>query len=236
MDGDEKPHTEYLDGLESNEQASAVASAMLSNIMSQTKGSSIRIPVDCGREVHDYISCDGTKRDPKSSVLHGNVGTLTVVFDPMHKRYDMVLSFGGWLTPKKLQDLIPNIYTGSVTEDGSVLQASETPPTFSLPLTTIPNEGEIELHRFTVPDNKTVNVYKAGISFDDGTTDTNLMILLYDNSDALELYRWVKSWEEGKPLYAGGDLEGHDLSIIVRNTTGYEKFAHAFMHIEIANE
>jgi hypothetical protein len=98
--------------LESNEQAAAIAAALIYKYAIQADGGAAQVPVNCGAEVLDYVKVTDEREEDS---LVGNLGTI-------HRHYNfelpylrMTFSFGGWLTHRDLVNQISALSSGEGT-------------------------------------------------------------------------------------------------------------------------
>ncbi len=83
--------------LDSNDQAEAVAAALLSRFRLEAQRGEAEVPLNCGAELFDYVRvADERKGDCRA----GNIGSLTRRYSPGN--YRMEFSFGGWLSVRAL--------------------------------------------------------------------------------------------------------------------------------------
>ena len=213
----------FIEGLTSDSQAAEAANAVLQKIILAKKGSAFRAPLHCGLECFDYIKLTDT-RDPNLPQLRGNVGVIKRVFKPEVPEYYMDTTFGAWLTPKRLLEIIEGSgFVDAETED-DITEATNFLICSSPMVKDFPDGGTLTLGggRFDVPADKGFAIYKTGVCKDDGTVDSALYVQVYDHDDSIELYKSAVKYAEGNPIEAfpASQVAGHDIECRLYNNTG----------------
>jgi hypothetical protein len=85
----------------------------------------------------------------------------------------------------------------------------------------------LQVARFNNPSGKQIKIWKAVISLTDGTSDANLQLEVYNQTDGTSIYSTTSNtMQEGSPLASGG--AGDEIEIRLNNNDGSAGFnAHA---------
>ncbi|MFB6244882.1 MAG: twin-arginine translocation signal domain-containing protein [Candidatus Nanohaloarchaea archaeon] len=131
------------------------------------------------------------------------------------------------LSGQNLTDGSTTIYDTSQGQlNSSVVPQSKSLP-IVVPAVNLAAGETIQITRFNVPAGKQIKVWKAVVSKLDGTSDGNLSIEVYNQTDATSIYSTTSNTlQEGSPLASGGT--GDEIEVRLKNSDGSAGFnAHA---------
>lgn len=120
------------------------------------------------------------------------------------------------------------------TIDGDIttLESRAKVYTFNLPTTTIANTESIQIHRLTVPAEKEVKIWAAGLSSMAGTSVSGAKIQIYNEDDSQEEYSTNSTFVQGEPIDTL-ELAEKDISIKVLNDSGLAGDFNGFISITV---
>ena len=104
--------------------------------------------------------------------------------------------------------------------------------TFNLPTTSIANGESIQLHRFTIPVGKSIKIWGAGLSSEEGTKVSGAKIQIYNETNSQEEYSTNETIITGNPITTLA-LAEKDVSIKVLNASGLVGDFNSFISITL---
>lgn len=205
--------TSYFDtisSITSDAQANAVAAAVLANFQINKKTCTVTVPFSCTQQLYDYIKITDSRQ---GSSMTGNVGQIVRKWES--GIFIMQISFGGWLTSRKLDE-----HLSSYLKDTDVSLIDKW-ISVNVPETYLEDGDEITFHKFSLPYGRTLLV--KGYSCYDGSSASYLSI----EADGEEQWTmsadtWKKLWVE-EIIYVNNDVGKNDIVIefLIKNESVY---------------
>lgn len=128
--------------------------------------------------------------------------------------------------------VLDNLVVNTICCSGQTDRIGEHQIIFNTPSVTIANGEYLQLYRLTVPTNKRIKVWTAGLASTGGTVVAGAKIQLYNETDAVEAYATNSMLVTGEPIGVYS-LEGKSVSIKILNDSGLVGDFHAFLTISI---